>query len=707
MRKTLLFPLLFVAVSMGHPFRAASTQENPQTPPQPTFRVEANFIRVDVYPTANGRIVADLRREDFEIFEDGAAQQVSNFEYIVVRPAGDSFSRVEPNTVAESRQLASNPRNRVFVLFLDTYHSKMTSSRLVSKPIARMLERVIGQDDLIATMTPEMSAAGISLARRTETLEAILEREWWGRRDRIVDLDPEEEMYRACFERGCGRTPEQVQRNVEISKVLVRELVSRRREKRVLDALQDLVRHLRGLREERKAIFVISEGWLLYRPNGGLQRMLECESAPGTPEIHVGPTGKIGTRDWRRSNTSSQYECDRDRMFLASLDNDQHFRDILGEANHANASFYSVDPRGLPAVDSDLGPDPPPTIETDRKILFERQNNLRTLAAATDGISVMNSNDISAGLERVVNDLTSYYLLGYYSTNTKLDGKFRNIRVRVRRPGVEVRARRGYRAATAEEMTRTSVPGNAVTAAAPTAPSAIEHALGRLASIRPESKFHMTGGLIPAGEGAAAGVWVVGELDYTAARQPDWAGGGEAEITVNAGAKPVASTKVTLAPGARTLSAKLPIAEPIAAESVRVSVRIRPAAGGLPVVNSAQIEWPKPGASAPADPLLFRRGPTTGLKYDATADYRFRRSERIRVQIPIVGAEPTATGQVLDRTGKPLQVPVTTTVHRDADGTWTVAEVALSPLATGDYAIEVSLAGKTEQKVLVPVRVVP
>ena len=54
----------------------------------------------------------------------------------------------------------------------------------------------------------------------------------------------------------------------------------------------------------------------------------------------------------------------------------------------------------------------------------------------TDGIAIVNSNDLDRGLRRVVDDLTSYYLLGYYSTNSKLDGRFRSIKVRVKRPGV-------------------------------------------------------------------------------------------------------------------------------------------------------------------------------------------------------------------------------------------------------------------------------
>ena len=80
-------------------------------------------------------------------------------------------------------------------------------------------------------------------------------------------------------------------------------------------------------------------------------------------------------------------------------------------------------------------------------MLAGRINSLRTLAEATDGMAIVNSNNLAEGFTRVVADLSSYYLLGYYSTG-KLDGRFHSISVRVKRPGVKVRARRGYLAAT-------------------------------------------------------------------------------------------------------------------------------------------------------------------------------------------------------------------------------------------------------------------
>jgi hypothetical protein len=94
------------------------------------------------------------------------------------------------------------------------------------------------------------------------------------------------------------------------------------------------------------------------------------------------------------------------------------------------------------------------------------------------------------------------------------------------------------------------------------------------------------------------------------------------------------------------------------------------------------------------DALLWRRGPSTGPQYIMTADPRFQRSDRIRVEIP-TKAQGTLTAQMLDRQGKPNQVPVTVTQRDDPSGAfhWIVAEAVLAPLAPGDYAIETTLNG--------------
>ncbi len=71
----------------------------------------------------------------------------------------------------------------------------------------------------------------------------------------------------------------------------------------------------------------------------------------------------------------------------------------------------------------------------------------RYLAEESGGIAVVNTNDLQGGIERMVRDTSSYYLLGYHSTNTRTDGKFRRNDVKVSRSGVRVVHRNGYFAA--------------------------------------------------------------------------------------------------------------------------------------------------------------------------------------------------------------------------------------------------------------------
>src|ERR1700737_4646581 len=90
----------------------------PTTAPPPTFRTEANYVRVDVYPTRDGAPVLDLKQDDFEVLESGTPQKIEQFEHVVFRVNAAQVTRREPNTVEESRQALENPRSRVFVVFL-------------------------------------------------------------------------------------------------------------------------------------------------------------------------------------------------------------------------------------------------------------------------------------------------------------------------------------------------------------------------------------------------------------------------------------------------------------------------------------------------------------------------------------------------------------------------------------------------------------
>jgi VWFA-related protein len=668
----------------------AARQAQPQ---QPVFHTEANYVRVDVYPTANGVPVGDLQQADFELLEDGKPQKIDQFEHIEIRGHVAQDVRHEPNTVAESRAMLASSRARVFILFLDAYHVGAISSRVISKPLVDTLDNLIGEDDLVGVMTPDMSALDVTFARKTTTVQGTLERYWWGERDLTLPKDPVEQSYCSCYPPGplpdtspCSR--------------IARELIDRRHEKKTLDALEDLVRFLRDVREERKAIITISEGWRLFRPSQGLMPDAS-KGVPGMPPIGVDPgSGKITTKNPSNPYAGSQYICDRDRMNLAQIDDESEFRHLLDEANRANASFYPVDPRGLAVFDSPITDQL--SLAADASRLRSRIDSLRTLADNTDGIAVVNTNDISGALKRVVIDLSSYYLLGYYS-NGKLDGRFHAIKVRVTRPGVQVRARRGYLAPTEAEMAgRGPVVSTPADVAAAADARAIEDVVGPLAAFSRDlpMRVQVAAGWKP---DQTAAVWAVGEV----APGDDWKTGGEAEVmlTTAAGAT-VSTTHARIEPGARSFRVALTSSTPLAAGDYAVHIRARGAAATAIALNEV-VRLALPQAPDEIGAICVRRGPATGNKEVATADLRFRRSEHIRVEVPSIS--PAVSARLLDRTGKALAVPLTAAVREDADGSrWQTAELALAPLAVGDYVIELAGgAGGERKRTLVAFRIVP
>lgn len=430
-----------------------------QTPQQP-IRSDASYVRVDVHPTSNGTPVADLRREDFAILEDGVPQAVETFEYVSRASAAGGTTRSEPGSAGASRQAVAAARGHVFVLFLDAAHVSSLASERIGAPLARLIDRIVGPDDLLGVMTEGMAASQVVFGRKTDVVRsALLTHPEWGRRFERTRFDERERQYEVCYplvysEKARGRL---------ISRV-AQDLVERRRERMTFDALSEIIAVVAATTQARTTVLAITEGWPLFQPDNALlaPRLIDedhpdkspVEAPPGAERIRVTPGGKLVVGD-KTDITGLKYACETDRLRLAGLDDRQQFKDIIGAANRHNVSFYTIDPRGLAVFDTAVQSDPvhgEPSLGWDEASLASRQGSMRDLANNTDGLAVMDSLQLDRNLRRIEEDLASYYLIGYYSTNSKPDGKFRNITVRVKRPDVDVRARRGYVAPTRAEV---------------------------------------------------------------------------------------------------------------------------------------------------------------------------------------------------------------------------------------------------------------
>jgi VWFA-related protein len=693
-----IFGFLALAVGAGALAIAQSAASQQQEQQPQVFRTQANFVRVDAYPTRNGQPVLDLKAEDFEVFEDDKPQKIETFEHVLIAPAGPQSQRAEPNSIGASQQLIADPRNRVFVLFLDSTHVTVDASWNAREPLIRFVDRLLGPDDLVGIMTPTMSAADVVFARKTVVLADGLRSLWpWGTRQTLIEDDRDRE-YDTCY-------PMPYQRDV------VAEMKARRHERNTLDALRELVLYLRDMREERKAIVTVSEGWLLFRPNADLTRLRKDptdptgtnqEHPPSPPPISVGPDGRITTKNPNIIGAGlEQQQCDAERIYLSHIDNDQYFRDIIGDANRANATFYTVDPRGLPVFDTPIGPAPPPTITADFAMLRRRLDNLHVLADATDGMAVQNSNDLDAGLKRISNDLSSYYLLGYLSSNAKLDGKYHNIKVRVKRPGVDVRARKGYRSATAEEVASARKAANPPTTSSK---AAVTTAMSGLSRLRPDWRFSMNAvPVAAAGSNQISMIWIAGEVPMGEAGRA-WTNGGTIALDIRAG-DATATARVPLAAGERAFAVPVKLSTPVASGDLDVRASLTASdPSAAPFTDILRLDL----ATSLGQPMLFRRGPTTGNRLVPAGSFQFSRTERAHLEFPAAADAKPGTARLLDKSGEPLSIPVTTGERTDAQTgqRWLTADVTLAALAAGDYVIEFTTGDAAAQKkVMTAIRV--
>lgn len=673
---------------------AAVAAQQPDTP-RPRFRAGTNLVTLDAYVSKDGTPVTDLRADEVEVLEDGRPQKIEDFRIVhTSKPLTSTTTSSDPSV---SRAALTDPDARVFAIFIDTWHISFDGSYRGAAPVSGLLNDVIGADDLVGWTTPDLPARSMPLSRRTAGIERALEQSrHWNERDK-VSTDPRETEFMMCYPDDPIRYPEFIG--------IAKELIERRRERKTMLALADLVAHLGTLREDRKFVLLLTEGWVRFRPSTRLTGQIVSRDSTGelvrgeVPKqapVRVGTDGRLTTEP--ELGDAGFDSCERERVILGGLDHSRTLEDLAQRANRENVTFYIVDPRGGAPFDDAIGPLRPATPPEDRARLASRQNGARELAEQTDGVALLNTNYTREGVARIMADLRSYYLMSYYSTNAKMDGRFRKISVRVKRPGVEVRARPGYLA-----------PTEAKVLAATTAPAAgpaegVKRALEALAPAR---------GNLPVRIQAAGGrsrIRAIVELDAATAKQPEWAGGGTARVWIEpeatAGAArpaPLQTVNVEFVGGQRSVAidgfeATVPSGRYV------VRAELMPRTSRLALNVSAPATVPDENAIVGADVLASRRGPSTGLAYVPTADQRFRRTERLRVELPLMTEGVAGTGRVLTREGQALPLVVAYSTTPTAG----IADVTLAPLTTGEYVLELTLTkDATTATVAYGFRIVP
>jgi len=383
----LLVPVL--AGSMASP-------QQPARPQEPIYRVQSNLVIVDVtVRDKKGNPLSNLKKEDFAVYEDNVRQEIVTFSLEQVPVTAPETLAAESASVPKVPPVnfGTTPRNempkdvlrdhRLMILFFDL-SSLSTDDLIRSVTTAQdFVSKQAGPHDLVA------------IATYSSTLQVI--------QDLTNDRDLLRETLKHLNPTEAGDTPGEDLGDVATSDdMYVPDDVQFNifNTDRRLSALETLAKSYREF-QERKSLIYFSSG--------------------------VTTTG---------------------------TENQSQIRSTVDVANQSNMSIYTVDSRGLmalpPGGDASRGSPGGRALFTGDAVSRQMSNlagsreTLTTLAHDTGGTAFEDNNDLAPVFDRVLRDTQAYYILGYYSSNTRQDGKFRKVRVEVQPPDLKLQHRPGY-----------------------------------------------------------------------------------------------------------------------------------------------------------------------------------------------------------------------------------------------------------------------
>jgi VWFA-related protein len=425
----------------------------------PTFRVSSDLVIVDLVASdQKGRFVSDLRADEIQVLESGKPQKVQFVHLIGEARAGDAGPQSPdagrlglPNSApATSRADQADPL-RVAVI-VDLASTPVQDMPRVQDAIVRMASEELPGDVhvLVASVAPALTIhqwftndrARIAAAARALPVP----------RSHVGLAELLEQGQQSCALSGLPPLPQLV----SMAKAMILET-----RQQVAGTSASLGVFARGLAfmPGRKHLVLYTRGYPFDATSHAVDLIGAAAAACGGDPVQL-----------RRAAAA-------ELSGLGGSDAIGAVRSLADQANRSQVSFYAIDPRGLatafPDARQDVSAKSARSGQLTRAAAIEAtlpQEYLRVVAAETGGRAFLNTNDLRLGLRRAWGDAAAYYLIGYTPAAGRRKGRYQQIDVKVSRPGLDLRFRRGYHEATDKERQSADIES------ALRSPSAFEHA---------------------------------------------------------------------------------------------------------------------------------------------------------------------------------------------------------------------------------------
>lgn len=434
MRTSRLLPLA-VAIALVRSSAAPQPSETPQEPP--VFGARADLVVIDLIATdGEGRLVTDIRSDEIEVLDGGKRQRVELARFVTAGnlvskgsavPEAASPTEAAPAPPADRKE-PGPPLSLVVVVDLVTMPSDAllrTREAIVSmartglEPGTRLmlvaLERGLRVAQPFTDDVERFVAAVETLRPATADGEASL--------SELID-----QVDSACE----PDLPGALQNAINAGQAFIAN--ARLSMSTALGGMAAVSRHLATL-PGRKHLVYYSAGYPMDPADVAIL-VIQSICQGRSSATSLGATGSDVQAALRAGS---------------AVDSIGMLQVLVDEANRAQVSVYTVDARGL------MGDVPPARARTparfarsgaaqeaQRRAVRAPQEILRSIADGTGGTASINTNDLARGMQAAAKDARGYYLLAYAPPAGRTDGRYYPIEVKVARPGLHVRYRRGY-----------------------------------------------------------------------------------------------------------------------------------------------------------------------------------------------------------------------------------------------------------------------